>query len=269
MSNAPLRLEITLRPCPFCGAAAESYPSTVRGRGSINWVVDCSECDANIESEVTREAAEKAWNRRPSDIQPSPATEGVLPDGDAMRPYPEQKPDHAMQKCLIYGPSKTTGKYVFGVGVHPGDEWMEFGTERYAEMQVREFLPIEEITSSDIHAALPDGRGEQGQDAMDSLERVFLACGLRHPPEASYDFPAMADMIISTLPREWDAEAIQDAPDSGAKEYRFGIINHKGEFVGWHNQYVTKADAVELAAAQKEEGFGSVFFGPIPQPEDK
>jgi hypothetical protein len=62
---------VKLLPCPFCGAEAESYHAAERkphADGSLNacWIVDCSECDANLEGcgYRSQEEAEREWNTR-------------------------------------------------------------------------------------------------------------------------------------------------------------------------------------------------------------
>lgn len=65
MNNQP-----PLLPCPFCGGEAESYQATERmmsADGSLNasWVVDCSQCDCNLEGDYkNQDEAIRQWNTR-------------------------------------------------------------------------------------------------------------------------------------------------------------------------------------------------------------
>jgi len=65
---------VKLKPCPFCGGKAESYRASERrlyadGSIDVDWVVDCSKCNANIELHPNQVEAEEAWNSRTAQCQ--------------------------------------------------------------------------------------------------------------------------------------------------------------------------------------------------------
>lgn len=58
-----------LKPCPFCGCVAEVYSATCRvpeedGVSDAHWVVDCRNCNGNVELHLSPEEAVAAWNTR-------------------------------------------------------------------------------------------------------------------------------------------------------------------------------------------------------------
>lgn len=56
-----------LRPCPFCGNEAKIYERGGYDCWEPYWVIECTCCEAGMESFNTEEAAILAWNTREKD----------------------------------------------------------------------------------------------------------------------------------------------------------------------------------------------------------
>ena len=53
-----------LKPCPFCGGEAETYPYYFN-----EWYIGCSECSCDLGVFDTKEEAIEAWNKRVNEVK--------------------------------------------------------------------------------------------------------------------------------------------------------------------------------------------------------
>ena len=55
-----------LKPSPFCGGIATLYAKEIPNgySGDINYIIECTSCEANIHGYDTEQQAIEAWNKR-------------------------------------------------------------------------------------------------------------------------------------------------------------------------------------------------------------